>query len=55
MPTKSAATLPSWTRACARFLDWCEDRGLRLEQIEPVVVDAFRGLPYPYDGPDECP
>ena len=21
----------------------------------PAVVDALRGLPYPYDPPDECP
>jgi site-specific recombinase XerD len=31
----------AYARACARFLDWCEDRGLRLEQIEPVMVAAY--------------
>lgn len=31
----------AYARACARFLDWCEDRGLRLEQIEPMVVAAY--------------
>jgi site-specific recombinase XerD len=31
----------AYARACARFLDWCEDRGLRLEQIEPIVVAAY--------------
>ena len=31
----------AYARGCARFLDWCEDRDLRLDQIEPVVVAAY--------------
>jgi len=27
--------------AVSQFFDWCEDRGLRLEAIEPVVVAAY--------------
>lgn len=34
-------TRQAYARACARFLDWCEDRGLRLDQIEPMVVAVY--------------
>lgn len=34
-------TRTAYARAVARFLDWCDERGMELGQIEPVVVAAY--------------
>ena len=34
-------TRKAYLNACSRFSDWCEDRGLALEQVEPMVVAAY--------------
>lgn len=34
-------TRTAYARACARFLDWCDGRGLSLNQVEPMVVAAY--------------
>lgn len=34
-------TRVAYARACSRFLDWCDARGLRLYQIEPMVVAVY--------------
>ena len=31
----------AYARAVAPFLDWCDDRGLTLERIEPIMVAAY--------------
>lgn len=42
-------TRAAYARAVGRFLSWCDERGLRLEQIEPMVVASYiqsqRGVP----------
>src|SRR5438874_6029504 len=32
---------PGHARAIKQFFDWCEDRRLRLERIDPVTVAAY--------------
>lgn len=34
-------TRMAYARASVRFLDWCDQRGLELSQIEPIVVGAY--------------
>lgn len=34
-------TRQAYARAVGRFLNWCEDHGLALERIEPLVVAAY--------------
>jgi integrase/recombinase XerD len=34
-------TRTAYARAVARFLEWCDGRGLELAQIEPVLVAAY--------------
>ena len=31
----------AYARACSQFLNWCEQRGLTLERIEPMAVAAY--------------
>ena len=31
----------AYARACTQFLNWCEERGLTLERIEPMAVAAY--------------
>ncbi|MDX2199340.1 MAG: tyrosine-type recombinase/integrase [Phycisphaerae bacterium] len=43
-------TRMAYARACARFLDWCDGRGVRLEKIAPMTLAAYvemlsNGLP----------
>ena len=35
-------TRAAYARAVGRFCAWCEERGLRLEQVSPVAVAALR-------------
>lgn len=35
-------TREAYHRALVDFLAWCADRSCRLEQIEPILVAAFR-------------
>lgn len=34
-------TRQAYARAVARFLGWCEERGLELRQVEPLLVAAY--------------
>lgn len=34
-------TRTAYARATARFLEWCDERGMELAQIEPVLVAAY--------------
>jgi integrase/recombinase XerD len=34
-------TRETYARAAARFCDWCEQRRIRLEQVQPIVVAAY--------------
>src|SRR5262249_24834065 len=34
-------TRAAYSQACVRFFDWCDDRGLRLEQLQPILVASY--------------
>jgi integrase/recombinase XerD len=38
---RNANTRKAYARAVASFFQWCEVRGIRLDQIEPVMVAAY--------------
>ncbi|MHC5538737.1 tyrosine-type recombinase/integrase [Singulisphaera rosea] len=38
---RNANTRRAYARAVAKFLAWCDDRGLELQQVEPVTVAAY--------------
>ena len=38
---RNANTRAAYLRAVRKFADWCDDRGLRLDRLEPVAVAAY--------------
>jgi integrase/recombinase XerD len=38
---RNANTRAAYLRAVRKFADWCDDRGFRLDQLEPVAVAAY--------------
>lgn len=38
---RNGNTREAYARACRRFFTWCENRGIRLRQIEPLIVAAY--------------
>ena len=38
---RNAGTRRKYGHAVARFCHWCDERGIALEQIEPIVVAAY--------------
>lgn len=38
---RNGNTRLAYARACAKFLDWCDDRGLALDQIDPLTIGIY--------------
>ena len=34
-------TRAAYAQACSRFFDWCDERGLELSQLQPVIVASY--------------
>jgi len=45
-------TRAAYAQACSRSFDWCDERGLQLEQLQPVIVASYiEGLQNPLAAP----